>query len=172
MLNRLDRFETHHNIISLGAGSCWQEVFLAQYCCPESRVFGLDFSHHMIKQGTLLAREREIKNVHFTVGKVEHLPLADHTGDLIISINLLDLVPDVFRVLQEIKRILSDPPQSKYFFVFPLNPRDRLHSKAEIWKGMIARAGLETPRLFCLSGKNYKGKSLRLLVLTNMEAAG
>jgi hypothetical protein len=37
---------------------------------------------------------------------------------------------------------------------------------------MIVQAGLETPRLYCLSGKNYKGKSLRLLVLTNMEAAG
>jgi SAM-dependent methyltransferase len=170
LLNRLDRFENHRNIISLGAGSCWQEVFLAQYCCPESRVFGLDFSLHMIRQGTLLARERVIKNVHFTVGKVEHLPLSDQTGDLIISINLLDLVPDVFRVLREIKRILSRPPLSRYFFVFPLNPRDRLLSKAEDWKSMIVQAGLETPQLFCLSGKNYKGKSLRLLVLTNMEA--
>ena len=155
LLNRLDRFETHRNIISLGAGSCWQEVFLAQYCCPESRVLGLDFSHHMIKQGTLLARKREINNIHFTVGKVEHLPLADHTGDLIISINLLDLIPDVPRVLREIKRILSRPPLSRYFFVFPLNPLDRLHSKAETWKAMIIQAGLETPRLFCLSILKY-----------------
>ncbi len=169
LLNRLDRFETHRNIISLGAGSCWQEVFLAQYCCPESRVFGLDFSHHMIKHGTLLARQREIDNIHFTVAKVEHLPLKDHSGDLIISINLLDLIPDVPRVLREIKRIISGTTLSRYFFIFPLNPRDRLQSKAEIWKAMILRSGLASPQLFCLSGKNYKGKSLRLLVLTNME---
>lgn len=168
LLNRLDQFETHHNIISLGAGSCWQEVFLAQYCCSESRVYGLDFSHHMIKQGTLLARKREIQNVYFAVGKAEHLPLADHSVDLIISINLLDLIPDVPRVLREIKRILSEPPMSRYFFVFPLNPRDRLHSKAETWQNMVLDSGLEIPSLFCLSGKNYKGKSLRLLVLTNM----
>ncbi len=172
LLNRLDQFETYRNIISLGAGSCWQEVFLAQYCCPGSRVFGLDFSHHMIKHGTHLARQREINNIHFTVGKVEHLPLADHTGDLIISINLLDLIPDVPRVLKEIKRILSERPPGRYFFIFPLNPRDRLHSKAEDWKAMIIRAGLEIPKLFCLSGKNYKGNSLRLLVLTNIETAG
>ena len=172
LLNRLDRFETHGNIISLGAGSCWQEVFLAQYCCPESRVFGLDFSLHMLKHGILLAREREINNIHFTVGKVEYLPLADHSGDLIISINLLDLIPDVPRVLREIKRIISEPPRGRYFFIFPLNPRDRLQSKAETWKNMIIESGLETPSLYCLSGKNYRGKSLRLLVLTNMVAIG
>ncbi len=126
----------------------------------------------MIKHGTHLARQREINNIHFTVGKVEHLPLADHTGDLIISINLLDLIPDVPRVLKEIKRILSERPPGRYFFVFPLNPRDRLHSKAETWKTMMIESGLESPSLYCLSGKNYKGNSLRLLVLTNMETAG
>jgi SAM-dependent methyltransferase len=172
LLNRLDRLENHRNIISLGAGSCWQEVFLAQYCCPKTRIFGLDFSLHMIKQGTLLARKREINNIHLTVGKVEHLPLTDHSGDLIVSINLLNLIPEVPRVLREIKRILSEPPLGRYFFVFPLNPRDRLHSKAETWKAMVINSGLEAPSLFCLSGKNYKGKSLRLLVLTNTITKG
>jgi SAM-dependent methyltransferase len=172
LLNRLDQVENHRNIISLGAGSCWQEIFLAQYCCPESRVFGLDFSQHMITSGTFLARKREINNIHFTVGKVEHLPLADHSGDLIISINLLNLLPDVPRVLREIKRILSESLWSRYFFVFPLNPRDRLQSKAETWKDMVIDSSLKPPSLFCLTGKNYKGKSLRLLVLTNMAAIG
>jgi SAM-dependent methyltransferase len=169
LLNRLDRFETHRHIISLGAGSCWQEVFLAQYCCPESRVIGLDFSHHMIKQGVLLAGKRGVGNIHFSVGKVEALPLADHCGDLIISINLLDLIPDVPRVLREIQRILSHPQLSRYFFVFPLTRRERLQSKAEAWESMILEAGLERPQIFSLKGKNYKGKILRLLVLTNME---
>jgi SAM-dependent methyltransferase len=169
LLNRLDRLETFRRIISLGAGSCCQEVFLAQYCCPESRVFGLDFSHHMIKHGILLARQRGINNIYFTVGKVEHLPLADRTSDLIISINLLNLIPDVPGVLREINRILSGSPLNRYFFLFPLDPRDRLQSRAEIWKIMITEAGLESPKLFCLSGKNYKDKSLRLLVLTNLE---
>ncbi|MEW6187938.1 MAG: class I SAM-dependent methyltransferase [Thermodesulfobacteriota bacterium] len=169
LLNRLDRFEIHRNIISLGAGSCWQEVFLAQYCCPESRVFGLDFSHHMIKQGVLLAGKREIRNIHFSVGKVEALPLTDHCGDLIISINLLDLIPDVPRVLREIRRVLSNSRISRYFFVFPLNRRERLQSRAEAWESMILEAGLERPQIFSFKGKNYKGQTLRLLVLTNME---
>ncbi|MCJ7833182.1 MAG: class I SAM-dependent methyltransferase [Deltaproteobacteria bacterium] len=172
LLNRLGRIEPHQKIISVGAGSCWQEVFLAQYCCFDGKVYGVDFSHHMIKQGTLLAQKRKIENVHFMVGKAEHLPLAENSGDLIVSFNLLDLIADVPRVLLEIKRILSETPQGRYFFVFPLNPRDRLKSKAEAWKMMMIQAGLETPRLFCLSGKNYKGKSLRLMVLTNIEPVG
>jgi hypothetical protein len=172
LLNRLDLNAPHGNIISLGAGSCWQEIFLAQYCCPESRILGLDFSSHMLKHGALLARKREINNIHFTVGKVEYLPLADHSGNLIICIKLLDLIPDVPRVLREIQRVISEPPQGRYFFVFPLNPRDRLQFRAETWKKMIIESGLEPPSLYCLSGKNYKGKSLRLLVLTNRAAIG
>jgi hypothetical protein len=85
---------------------------------------------------------------------------------------LLNLISDAPLVLEEIKRILSVAPKARYFFIFPLKPRDRLKSKAEAWKSMMTQAGLETPRLLCLSGKNYKGKSLRLMVLTNIEPVG
>ncbi|MFH0787747.1 MAG: class I SAM-dependent methyltransferase [Pseudomonadota bacterium] len=169
LLNRLGSLESHPTIISLGAGSCWQEAFLAQYCCQTSQIFGVDFSSHMLKQGTLLARKRKISNIHPVVAKVEQLPLSEKAGDLIMSLNLLDLIPDIPRVLREIKRILNPPPLNRYFFVFPLDPRDRLQRKAEHWRSMIVQAGLDEPILFCLSGKNYQGKSLRLLGLTNID---
>ena len=169
LLNRLSCLDSCSQLISLGAGSCWQEVFLAQYICLSSRIFAVDFSTHMIKRGVLLARAREISNIHFLIGKVEHLPFTEKVGDLVISLNLLDVIPDIPKVLSEIKRILADPPRSHYFFLFPLNPRDRLQQKAEAWKAMTIRAGLEDPILFCLSGKNYKGQSLRLLGLTNID---
>ena len=168
LLNRLGKIEPRQKIISLGAGSCWQEVFLAQYFCPEGEVFGVDFSTHMIKQGTRLAQQRKIKNIYFMTGKVEHLPFSGKAGDMVISLNLLDLVPDIPKVLREIKRVLKSPPEGRYFFVFPLDPGDRLLRKAEAWQSMILQSGLEAPAFFCLSGKNYKGTSLRLLGLTNI----
>ncbi len=102
------------------------------------------------------------------VGKLEHIPLPKSTGNLVISLNVLDLIPEIPKVLKEIKRILIPGPESRYFFVFPLDPGDRLSSKADRWKSLIVQAGLEDPTLFCLSGKNYKGRSLRLLGLTNI----
>jgi ubiquinone/menaquinone biosynthesis C-methylase UbiE len=169
LLNRLGCIRPDLKIISLGAGSCWQEVFLARYYCPRGMVFGVDFSHHMIKQGTQLARREEVKNVRFMVGKMENIPLPENMGDLVISLNVLDLIPEVPKVLGEIKRILCPPPRGRYFLVFPLDPGNRLQPKAEAWHDLIVRAGLEEPILFCLTGKNYKGKSLRLLGLTNFE---
>lgn len=170
LLNRLARIKSNQKIISLGAGSCWQEVFLAQYCCPKGRVLGVDFSYHMIRQGTLLTRKKKITKALFTVGTVEHIPLPENAGDLVIGINLLDLVPEVPKALEEIKRILAGN-KGRYFFVFPLNPRARLLKEAETWKSLFFQAGLDEPTLFCLSTKNYKGESLRLLVLTNIKVA-
>jgi SAM-dependent methyltransferase len=172
LVNRLGCPDSCRNIISLGAGSCWQEAFLAQYCCNKSQVFAVDFSSHMIKQGILLARKIDIPNIYFLVAKVEHLPFSEKTGDLVMSLNLLNLIPDIPKVLGEIKRLLNPPPLNRYFFVFPLDPRDRLQRKAEEWRAMIIKAGLDEPIPFCLSGKNYKGKSLRLLGLTNIDPIG
>lgn len=172
LLNRLARIVPHQKIVSLGAGSCWQEIFLAHHGCPKGRVLGLDFSRHMIKQGAILARKIKVKNIYFTVGKVEQLPLLKNAGDLVISINLLDLVPEVPRVLKEIKGILAGQEKGRYFFVFPLNPRTRLQTQAENWKSQLIHAGLDGPKLFCLSTKNYKGESLRLLGLTNVDLVG
>lgn len=169
LLNRLTCIKPDQKIISLGAGSCWQEVFLAQYYCPRGTVFGLDFSHHMLKQGAALARKKNIANIHFMVGKMEQIPLPTGTGNLVISLNVLDLIPEISKVLREIKRILIPGPESHYFFVFPLDPGDRLSSKTEHWKSLIVQAGLEEPTLFYLTGKNYKGRTLRLLGLTNIR---
>ena len=172
LLNRLARIVAHQKIVSLGAGSCWQEIFLARHGCPKGRVLGLDFSRHMIKQGAILSRKIKIKNIYFTVGKVEQLPLLENAGDLVISINLLDLVPDASMVLKEIKGILAGQKKGRYFFVFPLNPRARLQTQAANWKFRLIQAGLDRPKLFCLSTKNYKGESLRLLGLTNIDPVG
>ncbi|MBA4395452.1 MAG: hypothetical protein C0407_18025, partial [Desulfobacca sp.] len=150
LLNRLDCLDSCRQLISLGAGSCWQEAFLAQYCCRSTLVFALDFSSHMIKRGILLTREREISNIHFLIGKVEQLPFMEKVGDLVISLNLLDVIPDIPKVLAEIKRILMDPPRNRYFFIFPLDPRDRLQHKADLWRSMTVSAGLDEPTLFCL----------------------
>jgi SAM-dependent methyltransferase len=169
LLNRIGRLEGHPRILSLGAGSCWQEVFLSQYCCPESRVFCLDFSKPMIKQGVRLAGKRGVAHIHFAVGKVEDIPLKKGQADLVISIHLLDLIPDPPRVLGEIRRVLSSETEGGYFFLFPLKPRDVLSTKAAVWERMILEAGLRRPRMYCLRGRNYKGQTLRLLVLTDRQ---
>jgi SAM-dependent methyltransferase len=171
LINRLVPVAPDQQIISLGAGSCWQEVFLAQYYCPRGMVYGVDFSHHMIRQGTRLAQGNGVGNVRFMVGKIEAIPLPENSADLVISLNVLDLIPNVSKVLEEIKRVLGPPPRNRYFFVFPLDPGERLQAKAQAWQDRLSQAGLEEPSLFCLSGKNYKGKSLRLLGLTNAVPA-
>ncbi len=169
LLNRVDHYQKYRNILSLGAGSCWQEVFLAQSCGPASRLIALDFSPHMIKQGVVLARKKGVKNIDFIVGKVEDIPVVAESVDLVISLHLLDLVADVPRVLRGIKRVLAPRPWGRYFFLFAIDPGARLSAKAEGWKSMVLEAGLEGPRLYYLQDRNYQGKRLRLLMVTNLD---
>lgn len=167
LLNRLAGITKDQRIISLGAGSGWQEVFLAQVLCPQGSVIGVDYSFHMIKQGILLAGKREVQNVCFTLAKAERIPLPEGMADLAISLHLLDLIPDSLKVLKEVKRVLKHTGRSGYFFVFPLSPGDRLPEKAAVWQTRLIESGLRPPHCFSLSGQNYKGRSIRLLGLTN-----
>jgi SAM-dependent methyltransferase len=122
----------------------------------------------MIKQGVLLAGKRGVRNVCFALAKVEKIPLPEGTADLVISLYLLDLIPDVLEVLKEVKRVLKKTGRAGYFFVFPLGPGDRLPEKAAVWQTRLIESGLRPPQCFSLSGQNYKGRSIRLLGLTNL----
>src|SRR5262249_39819283 len=46
-------------------------------------------------------------NVEFRLGELEHLPVADHTADVILSNCVINLVPDKAQVFREAYRVLK-----------------------------------------------------------------
>lgn len=67
---------------ALDVGTAAGHVALA--LAEHSRVvIGLDLTHSMLDRASELARERQVENLRFLRGDVEHLPLADRVVDLV-----------------------------------------------------------------------------------------
>jgi SAM-dependent methyltransferase len=98
-------------VLDLGAGGGF-DVFL---CGPKvgaaGRVIGVDMTHEMLakaRRNTATYRERTgLDNVEFRLGEIEHLPVADHSVDVVISNCVLNLSPDKPQVWREIARVLK-----------------------------------------------------------------
>jgi len=95
-------------VVDLGSGA-GVDCFLAgeQVGQGSGRVIGVDMTPDMIYTARGHAKERNVKNVEFRLGEIEHLPLADNTADVCISNCVINLSPDKAQVFREIYRILK-----------------------------------------------------------------
>jgi SAM-dependent methyltransferase len=94
-------------VVDLGSGAGFDCLLATRQVGPTGRVIGVDMTHEMLKK----ARENAVKvgaaNVEFRLGELEHLPVADHTSDVIISNCVINLVPDKAQVFREAFRVLK-----------------------------------------------------------------
>jgi len=94
-------------VIDLGSGGGF-DAFLAAHEVTESgRVIGIDMTPTMLSKARHNAEKGKFTNVEFRLGEIEFLPIADNTGDIIISNCVINLSPhkelvfaDAFRVLK------------------------------------------------------------------------
>ena len=94
-------------VIDLGSGTGF-DCFLAAHKVGESgRVIGVDMTPEMLDKARENARKGGYRNVEFRLGEIEHLPVADNAGDIIISNCVINLSPDKAKVFQEAFRILK-----------------------------------------------------------------
>jgi len=94
-------------VIDLGSGA-GNDAFVAQHETGETgKVIGVDFSVPMIERARKNAEVRDVKNVEFRQGDIEHMPVADNTADVIVSNCVLNLVPNKDEVFKEIFRVLK-----------------------------------------------------------------
>jgi ubiquinone/menaquinone biosynthesis C-methylase UbiE len=60
-------------------------------------VIGVDMTNEMLNKACENAAEIGAANVEFRLRELEHLPVADNTGDAIMSNCVINLVPDKAR---------------------------------------------------------------------------
>ena len=94
-------------LIDLGSGAGFDCLLAAKQVGPEGRVIGVDMTHEMLNKARDNAARVGATNVEFRLGELEHLPVADGTGDVIISNCVINLVPDKAQVFREAFRVLK-----------------------------------------------------------------
>ena len=94
-------------VIDLGAGGGF-DCFLAS---PEvgntGRVIGVDMTPDMLSKARNNAEKGNYTNVEFRLGEIEYLPIANDTGDVIISNCVINLSPNKPQVFKEAFRVLK-----------------------------------------------------------------
>ncbi|HEY0947851.1 MAG TPA: arsenite methyltransferase [Opitutaceae bacterium] len=93
-------------VLDLGAGAGFDAFLAARAVGPTGRVIGVDMTPEMVTKARANAKKGNYTQVEFRLGKIEALPVADATVDVIISNCVINLCPDKRPVYREAFRAL------------------------------------------------------------------
>src|SRR5919197_5860153 len=104
------------------------------------------------------AAERNVQNVEFLKGEIEHIPLPDNSVDVIISNCVINLSSDKAQVLREAFRVLKPGGRFAVSDVVVRGdvPVD-VRRSVELWVGCVAGALDESEYRALLSDAGFTG---------------
>jgi len=94
-------------VVDLGSGGGFDCFLAAPKVGKYGRVIGIDMTPEMISKARRNAEKPGYEQVEFRLGEIEHMPVADHTADIIISNCVINLSPNKPQVFKEAYRILK-----------------------------------------------------------------
>ena len=103
----LASLEKGQTVLDLGSGAGFDSFLAANQVGENGRVIGVDMTPEMIDRAQHNAEKGGYGNVEFRLGEIEHLPLADHSVDVVLSNCVINLSPDKEQVFQEAFRVLK-----------------------------------------------------------------
>lgn len=98
--------ESGETVLDLGCGAGIDVLLAGREVGPEGRVTGLDALSEMVERGERFAAEAELDTVEFIEGRMDAIPVADETFDVVISNGAINLAARKSRVLAEAHRVL------------------------------------------------------------------
>ena len=134
-------------VLDLGCGGGFDCFIAGPKVGAEGRVIGVDMTPEMLSKarGNLGGYREQggLNNVEFRLGEIEHLPVADHSVDVVISNCVINLSTDKRRVWQEIARVLKPGGRVAVSDLALLKPLPQgVRDDAEALVGCIAGAEL------------------------------
>ena len=94
-------------VIDLGSGAGFDCLLAARQVGPTGRVIGVDMTHEMLARRATTPPASAPRMSSSGWARLEHLPIADGTGDVIMSNCVINLVPDKAQVFREAFRVLK-----------------------------------------------------------------
>lgn len=128
-------------VIDLGSGA-GNDAFIARKIVGEKgRVLGLDFTEAMIKKARVNAEKLNFNNVEFRLGDIDDMPVTSNYANVIVSNCVLNLVPNKYKVISEIYRVLRPGGHfSISDIVLEGNLPDKWKEVAELYAGCVSGA--------------------------------
>ena len=103
----LASLEKGETVLDLGSGAGFDCFLAANIVGLDGTVIGVDMTPEMVDKARSNARKGGYDNVEFRLGELEHLPVADHAVDVLISNCVINLTPDKVAVFNEAFRVLK-----------------------------------------------------------------
>ena len=94
-------------VLDLGSGGGFDCFLAAGQVGETGHVIGVDMTPAMVSKARVNAEKGGFQNVEFRLGEIEHLPVADHSVDVILSNCVINLSPDKERVFADCFRVLK-----------------------------------------------------------------
>jgi arsenite methyltransferase len=138
-------------VVDLGCGGGLDCFLAAKKVGEKGKVIGVDMTPEMLDRARTNLSKSKHKNVEFRLGEIENLPIADNTGDVIISNCVINLSPNKARVFQEAFRVLK--------------PKGRLMISDMVLLKDIPEAILDNVSAYigCISGAEKKTNYIELI---------
>ncbi|QDU21762.1 arsenite methyltransferase [Urbifossiella limnaea] len=94
-------------VVDLGCGGGIDVLLAAKKVGPGGRAIGIDMTHEMIGRATQNALKAGVTNAEFHLARMEAMPLADASVEVVISNCVINLAPDKPAVFREMFRALK-----------------------------------------------------------------
>jgi SAM-dependent methyltransferase len=94
-------------VVDLGCGGGIDVLLAARKVGPQGRAVGIDMTREMIDRATANVAKAGVANAEFHLARMEAMPLADASADVVISNCVINLAPDKPAVFREMFRVLK-----------------------------------------------------------------
>jgi len=159
-------------VLDLGSGGGIDVLLSARRVGPSGKAYGLDMTDDMLELARANARAAGVANVEFLKGEIEHVPLPDHSVDVIISNCVINLSADKPQALREAFRVLR--PGGRFavsdVVVRGSVPPD-IRRSMELWVGCVAGALEEQEFVGLLREVGFEDPSIEPTRIYRLEDA-
>jgi arsenite methyltransferase len=149
-------------VIDLGSGAGNDAFIARRFAGEKGKVLGIDFTEAMIKRARDNAEKLGLNNVEFRQGDIEDMPVTSNYADVIISNCVLNLVPNKYKVISEIFRVLKP---GGHFSISDIVLEGELPAKwkevAELYAGCVSGAIQKQVYLEIIEAAGFKNITLQ-----------